>query len=93
MSDEIQKASLKDIRNRVGMLVGNFVQLIWSKTQAATAELMKGKTEYIWRTVNDDRTCPICDALDGKTFKTMEEVMMEYPAHVFCRCYIEVSKK
>lgn len=52
----------------------------------------------IWYTNNDDRVCPICAPLDGMTvkiddgFSTEEgEGIMEPPAHVNCRCWIDYT--
>lgn len=43
-----------------------------------------GVEKWEWHTVNDSRVCPICDALDGKTFPISHPFN---PAHVLCRCF------
>jgi SPP1 gp7 family putative phage head morphogenesis protein len=38
-----------------------------------------------WVTAGDDRVCPICEPLDGRTF-TLNEIEGMLPAHAGCRC-------
>jgi SPP1 gp7 family putative phage head morphogenesis protein len=40
--------------------------------------------ERIWRTAADERTCPVCSALNGKPEREWGGV--EPPAHPWCRC-------
>ena len=45
-----------------------------------------GVKKFIWQTADDERTCPICQPLDGKTF-----IVGKDPgpvAHPLCRCTI-----
>jgi len=37
-----------------------------------------------WMTMGDERTCPVCGPLDGKTFPI--DKFPGQPAHPFCRC-------
>jgi SPP1 gp7 family putative phage head morphogenesis protein len=39
----------------------------------------------VWRTVNDERVCPICEPLDGEEI----DLGSGPPAHINCRCYTE----
>jgi len=43
---------------------------------------------YRWLTALDERTCPICEALDGQVFETREGLagLNMPPAHSMCRC-------
>ena len=82
---EIQKGKLEDIRNRVGMVVTNFVQRIWSQTQGEYLQAVEESIKYVWFTVGDDRTCEVCGSNHGKEFKSMGAVMREYPPHANCR--------
>lgn len=43
-----------------------------------------GIEEWIWRNVQDDRVCPICDGLAGSRFSV--DVPF-HPAHPGCRCF------
>ncbi len=45
-------------------------------------DVLKGWT---WTATNDDRTCPVCGELDGKTF-SFESNRTPPPAHPSCRC-------
>ncbi|WP_282919121.1 minor capsid protein [Levyella massiliensis] len=49
-----------------------------------------GFTKYIWITEMDDRTCPICSALDEEVFDIdRSEIGANLPPlHPFCRCSI-----
>lgn len=89
---EVEKISFSDIRRRVGMLVTNFVQRVWQRTQGEYLQGVEESIKYVWFTVGDDRTCPICEPNHGRSFKTMGAVMEEYPPHAQCRCWIEVEK-
>jgi hypothetical protein len=46
---------------------------------------MVGVKKFIWQTAEDERTCPVCQPLDGKTF-----IVGKDPgpvAHPLCRCW------
>lgn len=45
-----------------------------------------GVKEYRWVATMSDRTCPICEDLNGKVFKTASGMLP--PAHALCRCTI-----
>lgn len=89
---EIQKGKLNDLRNRIGMLVTNFVQKIWSQTQGEYLQAVEESVHYVWFTVGDDRTCEVCGSNHGKKFKSMNSVMNEYPPHANCRCWINIEE-
>ena len=92
-SEELEKLSFASIKQRIGMLASYFVQMVWSSTQGEyLAAAPPEEIRYEWMTVGDDRTCPVCEPNDGKMFDSMETVMMQYPAHANCRCWIEVRK-
>jgi len=44
-----------------------------------------GVKKFIWQTAEDERTCPICQPLDEKTFALDEQGP---PKHPVCRCYV-----
>lgn len=48
----------------------------------ANKDVLKG---WEWKASNDDRTCPICGALDGKQFE-FKDRQNPPPAHPQCRC-------
>ena len=43
---------------------------------------------YKWIATLDRRTCLVCGALDGKIFKTLDEVKNKPPMHLNCRCLL-----
>jgi len=43
--------------------------------------------ELVWEAFLEQRTCPICAALDGKSFKSIGE-LPPFPAHPRCRCVV-----
>ena len=43
-----------------------------------------GVKQLTWMTMEDERTCATCGALDGKTFPI--DQFPPQPAHPFCRC-------
>ena len=49
-----------------------------------------GYRKYIWITEIDDRTCPVCSALDGEVFDIdRSEIGANLPPlHPFCRCSV-----
>lgn len=49
-----------------------------------------GYKKYIWITEMDDRTCPVCSALDGEVFDMdKSEIGANLPPlHPFCRCSV-----
>ena len=51
---------------------------------------MNGVTHKTWETAQDERVCPVCSPLNGKTVpidKPFPDVGVSYPpAHVMCRC-------
>ena len=49
-----------------------------------------GFKKYIWITEIDDRTCPVCSALDGEVFDIdRSEIGANLPSlHPFCRCSV-----
>ena len=49
-----------------------------------------GFNKYIWITEIDDRTCPVCSALDGEVFDIdKSEIGANLPPlHPFCRCSV-----
>lgn len=49
-----------------------------------------GYKKYIWITEIDDRTCPVCSALDGEVFDIdRSEIGANLPPlHPFCRCSV-----
>jgi SPP1 gp7 family putative phage head morphogenesis protein len=40
-----------------------------------------------WQTAGDDKVCPVCSSLEGKTF-TIEEAELLIPVHPNCRCCV-----
>jgi SPP1 gp7 family putative phage head morphogenesis protein len=42
--------------------------------------------EYQWLATLDERTCPICGGLDGKTWRLDDPKGRKPPAHWLCRC-------
>lgn len=61
--------------------------------QAVDEGLLDEDSQRTWIVVGDDKVCPICEGLDGKTAKLGESYVgddgEEYdgpPAHVACRC-------
>jgi len=68
----------------------------WS--QAVEDGLLDEDSERTWIIVGDEKVCPICEGLDGKTAKLGEPYVgddgEEYtgpPAHVACRCTEGIS--
>lgn len=75
--------------------------------QQAIDQGLMGKTKKVWCTADDERVCPICGKLEGKTLDMYEdfdfrtkleatnpEIRQTPPAHPSCRCtliYEEVS--
>ena len=51
-----------------------------------------GYTKYIFRTMEDDRVCDICDALNGEEFSFADRSPGDNfpPMHANCRCTFEV---
>jgi SPP1 gp7 family putative phage head morphogenesis protein len=43
-----------------------------------------GVQKLEWMAMNDERTCPVCGPLDGKTFPL--DKFPQQPAHPYCRC-------
>lgn len=72
-------------------------QQFW--TQAAErGEVKRGEMRKRWFTVQDDRVCPICAPMHGQVRKFDASFVSPQgfrgrrpPAHVQCRCFIEVS--
>ena len=62
--------------------------------QAAEAGLLTGKEKQVWIATPDDKTCPICEGLDGteaamgEEFEGEEDSYDGPPAHPNCRCTI-----
>lgn len=60
--------------------------------QAVDAGLLTGREQQVWIVTPDDKLCPICEPLDGKTaplggeFETSEGNIDGPPAHPNCRC-------
>jgi hypothetical protein len=60
--------------------------------QAVDEGLLTGSEKPTWIVTGDDKVCPVCDGLDGKTrkldgqYKTSEGEFDGPPAHVGCRC-------
>jgi SPP1 gp7 family putative phage head morphogenesis protein len=51
-------------------------------------------TTWVWSAVLDQRTCPECDALDGKSWRSEDDVPASPPIHPMCRCVlIPVARK
>ena len=50
---------------------------------------MKSKNFKNWVSVIDDKTCYICEQMDGKIYSAEEPIYLKPPIHSFCRCYIE----
>lgn len=47
-----------------------------------------GVTEYKWVAAYSDRTCPICEELNGQIYEMGKSEMRQPPAHVMCRCTV-----
>lgn len=61
-------------------------EVIRAYNQASINQYKKvGVKKFRWICSYDDRTCSICESLDGKVFKIGA---MQPPAHVSCRCCI-----
>lgn len=57
--------------------------------QAVDEGYLTGKERRTWIAVGDEKTCPICSVLDGKTTKLDQPYPGELvgpPAHTLCRC-------
>jgi hypothetical protein len=63
-----------------------------NQTQQGLADL--GLTmERVWRTNNDERTCPICGPLNGKPESAWRERFPSGPpAHPRCRCFVTLRR-
>lgn len=76
----------------------------WTVTQmgkqaAWTQKLITGElenTHKVWRTAEDEKVCPVCAPLDGKTlpitgqFSTDSGEFFVPPLHINCRCDVEI---
>jgi SPP1 gp7 family putative phage head morphogenesis protein len=54
--------------------------------------LVDGQPKKSWATADDERTCPICQALDGETVDleaSFSNGRMRNPAHIQCRCAVQ----
>lgn len=61
--------------------------------QAVESGLLEGDEEREWIVVGDEKVCPICQSLEGKTAKIGQSYISDEgeayegpPAHVSCRC-------
>lgn len=67
-------------------------RLLWE--QAVEDGLLTGDEEQRWVTADDEKTCPVCGALDdervplGETFETGDDELDGPPAHPNCRCTV-----
>ncbi len=72
--------------NRVEMIART--EILRSSNNAAL-EYYKANQDVLsrweWKATNDERTCPICGALDGRTF-TFDSSQEQPPGHPNCRC-------
>lgn len=70
-------------------------QQLWS--QAVEEGLLTGTEEKEWIVTPDDRLCPLCEPLDGKTVPLKDEFETEQgkidgpPLHPRCRCTLGLS--
>lgn len=88
-----------------GLITGNtFTALsqgrrdLWDELQTqGIAE--KSQFERTWLTSKDERTCDLCDPLDGETvgmdepFSTDDGDIMEPPRHSSCRCVVIIEER
>jgi SPP1 gp7 family putative phage head morphogenesis protein len=52
------------------------------------------ETAWVWSAVLDQRTCPECDELDGKSWRSEDDIPASPPIHPMCRCVlIPVARK
>jgi SPP1 gp7 family putative phage head morphogenesis protein len=60
--------------------------------EAVQSGAVGGQMKKSWATADDERTCPICQALDGET-QDLEAPfscgVMRPPAHIQCRCAVQ----
>jgi SPP1 gp7 family putative phage head morphogenesis protein len=82
--------------NRISMIARTEVIRTISTIQKETLQNL-GKKTWRWITRLDERVCPFCGPLHGKTVKIGESfrtfrgnVITQSPLHPFCRCGLEV---
>ena len=104
------KYSAKQHRYRAQMIARTELAFAYNQgedtaVRQAQEQGLMGRTEKRWRTADDERTCEICGALDGKQIEMDEgfefptnlkgeTIRRTPPAHPQCRCeveYIEVE--
>ena len=91
--EPLQRVS-KQFAERMGVSQSRAATLIHTESAHATAEASArgyqetGVHEYTFDASLDLKTCPVCGALDGMTFRTSErETGVNYPpVHPRCRC-------
>jgi len=78
---------LNAIRNRVE---GTIAQAIWTVATQSERQVWDDDEppEWIWSAVLDERTCPICTALDNRVEESRDDFPYSPPVHPNCRCRI-----
>lgn len=89
MMKRLQKKGLDVAKTRAKRIIATETEAIAEFIRFETAR-MNGVTTKTWETAQDERVCPICLPLNGKTVpinKPFPDVGVMYPpAHVMCRC-------
>jgi hypothetical protein len=63
-------------------------------TQAGREEVAAAEWANVlrveWSALLDDRTCPVCQALDGRVWETSDPILrtLRPPLHFYCRCLL-----
>lgn len=80
--------NLSTIFEASGTKIDDFADILGEETVEAFKK--GGFKKYIWITEMDDRTCPVCSALDGEVFDIdRSEIGANLPPlHPFCRCSV-----
>lgn len=95
MAKRLQKIGTDISKSRAKTIVATETQAITEFIRYETARL-NGVKEKVWMTALDERVCPVCGPLHGKTinmgtnFSGGETFTSLFPpAHVNCRCWLE----
>jgi len=98
----------KDIMSQLGTTEFDTRRIVYTELVRTTATghrkryLQSGVTHWTWQTALDEKVCPVCGSLHGKTIKIGKEFnqflskaglrknkgnsITQPPAHPFCRC-------
>lgn len=90
--------------NRLGVLIANTIRQVHH--ESVMAAWVKGvedgtipdTAQKIWVTAADERVCPVCGPMDGRSVQVLDQFLLPDgaqadlpPVHVNCRCSVELT--